>query len=338
MEGNLTSESHQLNQDSLNENGKWETKETLCLRELHGQFIKFKLFGSHKSKATIRNYTYNFELLLNYRPDLTLKDLNEETIINFFAFLDSRKRKVGREYVVRSYKKSSLVMVRCSLNCFFHWLLERNYIRVNPFENMPFTEIVYSDPVAFTRKEFEKISYAVNTKIDWCSLLIKKRNTAIIMFLLLTGVRKEELLNIRLSDADIEREVIIIRGETSKSKRTRIIPMNLKLVPYLEDYLAYRKDFTCEYLWVSCKSDRRFTEHGIKHLINLISAVTKINCHLHRFRHTFAANYYMETHDIIGLKKLMGHKNLRMTLSYLRSIPDEHIAEQIKKVSFDKFI
>ncbi|MBS1514102.1 MAG: tyrosine-type recombinase/integrase [Bacteroidetes bacterium] len=317
---------------------KATTREEQSLRSLHELFIKFKIYGSLKSNATIRNYTYNFYLLLCFKPQLTLTDLTEETIINFFAFLNNRERKVGKKLVVRTYKKSSIAIVRCSLNCFFEWLLERKYISSNPFKNIPFPSISYSDPRAFSSKEFEKICFAVNTKLEWSSLFVKKRNIAIIMFLMFTGVRKEELLNVKISDIDISRKIICINGETSKSKRTRLIPMSFKLIPYLQDYLNYRSKFACQYLWVSSTLDRPFTEYGVKYLINLLSCTTRINCHLHRFRHTFATNYYMQSHDIIGLKKLMGHKNLRMTMSYLRSIPDTHIAEQMNKLTMNEFI
>lgn len=158
------------------------------------------------------------------------------------------------------------------------------------------------------------------------------------MVLTLTGIRKEELLGLRICDVDLESKFMVIRAETSKSKRTRIIPINSELSMYLEDYLLCRKEYTESSFWVSGTLDRSFTEHGAKHLINLLTKVTKINCHLHRFRHTFATNYYKQTHDIVGLKKLMGHQSFKMTISYLRSLPDEHIAEQIKKFTVAEFI
>lgn len=59
---------------------------------------------------------------------------------------------------------------------------------------------------------------------------------------------------------------------------------------------------------------------------------------IHRFRHTFATNYYTQTHDLVGLQKLMGHRSFKMTLSYLRSMPEEHLVQQIKKFTIDEFV
>ncbi|MEO8666331.1 MAG: site-specific integrase [Ignavibacteria bacterium] len=310
----------------------------MSLVELHELFIKFKLHGARNSKATIYNYRKIFDLLLQFDHSITLKDLQEETLIKFLEYLNTRQRKVGKEQIIRTYKNSSIAMVRSRLNVFFNWLLERNCLNVNPFEKIPYPEVSYTDRRAFSAKEFEKICFVVNTKIQWSNLLVKKRNSAIIMVLTFTGLRKEELLGLQLFDIDTTGKFISVRGETSKSKRSRIIPINSALIPYLEDYLIFRKNYSAKSFWVSGVLDRDLTEHGLKHLINLLTKHSNVNCHLHRFRHTFATNYYKQTHDIVGLKKLMGHRSLKMTLSYLRSLPDEHTVEQIEKISIDEFI
>lgn len=315
-----------------------ESKQEVSLKEIHEFFIKFKLHGSRNAQATIKSHRYYFSLLLQFNSQITLEDLTEETIINFLEFLNTRERKIGKQYVVKIYKDSSIVLVRSRLNIFFNWLVERDYIKVNPFEKIPSPKVSYTDRRAYSPKEFEEICYAVNTTIQWANLLIKKRNIAIIMFLVLTGVRKEELLGIQITDIDLFRKLVSVRAETSKSKRTRIIPMNLSLVQYLEDYLNHRRHYVSLFFWVSGTLDQPFTEHGAKHLMDLLTDVTRIKCHLHRFRHTFATNYYKQTRDLVGLQKLMGHVNFSMTLKYLRSLPDEHIVEQIRKLAIDKFV
>lgn len=316
----------------------FEAKNDFPLRVLHEMFIKFKLYGARNSEATIRKHRYYFGLLIKFNNTIKLEDLTEVTIINFLEYLNTRERKIGNQYVVKVYKNSSIAIVRSILNIFFNWLLERDYIKVNPLEKIPLPKVSYTDRRAYSPKEFEAISYAINTRIRWANLLIKKRNIAIIMFLALTGVRKEELISLQLSDVDLFRRLVIIRAETSKSKRTRIIPINPSLISYLEDYLNQRNHLFTLFLWVSGLTDQPFTEHGAIHLMRLLSKATNINCHLHRFRHTFATNYYKQTHDIVGLQKVMGHTSIKMTLQYLRSLPDEHVVEQMRKITIDEFI
>ncbi len=315
-----------------------KSKEVLTLKELHALFIKTKQYAENTAPSTIRNYIQNFNLLIQFKPDISLTDLKEETILQFLEYLNCRERKVGNKYLVRTFKPSSVASVRGKLNSFFKWLMDRNYITRNPFEKIPYPNIYHTDRRAFMLSELEKISFAVNVRIKWQSILIKKRNNALLMFLLYTGVRKEELLGLKLSDINFENKLVTIRAETSKSKFQRIIPINSELIPHLEDYCKYRQSFSSPFLWVSGTNDRNFTEHGLKHLINLITETTSINCHVHRFRHTFATNYYKLTNDVFGLQKLMGHRSLRMTLIYLRSLPDEHIISQINRLSINKFL
>jgi integrase/recombinase XerD len=316
----------------------YTSKEETSLTDLHELFIKHKLYAEGHSKITIEDYKYHFRMLLQFKPDIDLNDLNEGTMVNYLAFLNTRERKVGNKHIVRPYKNSTIATVRGKLSAFFNWLVERKYLAANPFNKIRYPEVSYTDSRAFTPKEFEAICHAVNSKIRWSSLLIKKRNIAIVMFLFHTGVRKNELVNIQLKDVDLDRRVITIRGETSKSKRTRLIPLNKELIPYLQDYLIFRKNFTTPYFWVSGTSNKNFTKHGLKHFTKILTKATGINCHPHRFRHTFAIIYYQLTHDLLGLMKLMGHKSLKMTLVYLRSVPDEHIVQQIERITLNEFI
>lgn len=310
----------------------------MSLKDLHESFVKYKQHAVGCSEATIRNYKHNFKLLLQYKPNLKVHELTEKTIVNFMEFLNTRLRRVGRQNIARPYKNSSIATVRGKLSAFFDWMVERKYLEENPFHKIKYPDVSYTDARAFSPKEFETICLAIHTKIHWNNLLIRKRNIAIVMFLVLTGVRKEELLGLRLPDVDIEREFVKVRAETSKSKRSRIIPMNPELTPYLEDYMYFRRNHRTIFFWVSGHRDRGFTEHGIKHLTNLLYKTTKVNCHLHRFRHTFATNYYKQTHDLYGLQKLMGHRSFKMTLNYLRSMPDDHLVEQMKKLSISEFM
>ncbi len=314
------------------------SKEDTSLKSLHDLFIKHKFYAVGTAPATIENYKINFKLLFQFKPDITVKDLTEETMVDFLEFLNTRERKIGNKKIVRRYKNSSIATVRGKLSAFFTWLIERDYLKANPFEKIAYPDVSYTDSRAFSHKEFEKICHAVNTKIQWSSLIIKKRNIAIVMLLALTGVRKEELLGLELNSVDLDRKLITVRAETSKSKRTRIIPLNPQLTPYLEDYLNYRKDYASKHFWVSGMQDKKFTKHGAKHLVRVLIEATNINCHLHRFRHTFATNYYKQTNDLVGLQKILGHRSLKMTLSYLRSLPDEHIVEQIEKMTINEFV
>lgn len=78
--------------------------------------------------------------------------------------------------------------------------------------------------------------------ITYTNLFQKKRDITIFIVLLHCGLRKTELVNLRLIDINLEKRELFVRGETSKSKRSRLIPLNSTVALQLEDYLKIRKE------------------------------------------------------------------------------------------------
>lgn len=316
---------------------KIKTNESELIK-LHEQFIKAQAHAGGNTRVTIKNHRDNFQLLLQFKPDITLKDLTEEIIVDFLEFLDTRERIVGNKKVIRTYKASSRETVRGKLNTFFNWLVERKHLKISPFAKLPHASVDYTDRRAFTKEEFEKICLAVLVKIPWENQLLKKRNIGMIMTLALTGLRKNEFLHLKLEDLNTKNKTINVNAETSKSRRVRTIPLHPELLPYHEEYMQSRSEYKTPYLWVSSNEDRALTSYGMKHFTDRLSKITGINCHLHRFRHTFAVSFYRKTHDLVALNKLMGHKSLKMTLIYLRSLTDEDTLGQLSKMGVDELL
>jgi integrase/recombinase XerD len=309
----------------------------LELDVLFENFVKQSRSIECNSPITIKNYRENYASLKKFKPDVRLTDLTPVFMADFFDHMQTRERVANDGSVKKGLKNSSVATIRGKLSAFFSWLKENGYLKVNPFECMKYPDVSYTDKRAFTKEEFDKIFLAVSRDMSWGNQLLKKRNIAFIITLFYTGIRKGEILGLKLSDLDMKNQLLTVRAEISKSKRTRIIPVHQELMSYLEEYLALIGDYTTNALWVSNNNDRQFTDHGAKHFINHLSVVTGINCHLHRFRHTFAVNYYVQTHDILGLQRLMGHRDIKMTLSYLRSLPDDEIVRQMNGLSIAKF-
>ena len=158
------------------------------------------------------------------------------------------------------------------------------------------------------------------------------------MLLTYTGVRRNELLHIKNSDFDWEEKTIQIRVETFKSKMNRKVAIQEILIPHLQAYKFERREMKCEYFWISSNMDKRFTEHGLKHLTKKISETAKINCHVHRFRHTFAVKLYEQSKDILLVQRALGHTSIKMTLSYLRSKTDDEYIQQLLKLTAREFV
>jgi integrase/recombinase XerD len=142
------------------------------------------------------------------------------------------------------------------------------------------------------------------------------RDWVIVNFLLTTGVRLGELLNIKICDIDLQEAIVkIVKG---KSRRERHIPLSKSIVKILMEYLSIRQGLKDDYLFPNSYG-LKLGEDSLKHSIsryNKKRGVDKTSCHL--FRHTFAKNYLLNGGDVFRLQKILGHASLDVTREYLQ--------------------
>ncbi|MEI8361366.1 MAG: site-specific integrase [bacterium] len=309
------------------------------IKVLFTEFIRDCRFVTGLSHETIRGYEICFGTLIKLTPDLSIDSLHRATISLFFEQLENRERVVGKNTIKSGVKKSTLATYRSKLNTFFDWLVNNSYIKINPFHGMPYPRVYYDNIKYIKKNDIEKIFAAIWTS---SSSFIRSRNYAIFKVLLFCGLRKNELLNIRLDDIclDFGNESLIVRPETSKSKRKRTLPLTKEVFPFLKVYLSERKKrkLTTQFLFTSDNHDNKLSHGGIKHLVERLVDKSKINFHLHQFRHTFAINMLVLGCGIVKLKELLGHSDIRMTMAYLRHIPPEAMRQDMDKLNPNDFI
>lgn len=307
------------------------------LQQLFNRFIYEAEFSRKSSPATLRGYKTTFETLLNLMPNISLELLSAQTMTQFFQILQERKRIVGKGAVKSGIKKSTLATYWRKLNVFFEWLLVNEHIKTNPFQGMKCPMPEYENKQYLKKEEVEKILSAIHMHHSK-RILLFKRNLVIFYLLLFCGLRKEELLLLQIRDIDFERKMLTIRAETSKSKRDRLLPLHSTTLMHLRDYLQDRRAFTTPYLIVSSTRDGRFTENGLKHLVSNIRNLSKVPFHLHQFRHTFAVNFLQTSNNIFKLKMLLGHRDISVTMVYLRCLPVSDLREDVEALRIDTFL
>jgi integrase/recombinase XerD len=307
--------------------------------DLFYRFIREQqVFG--RAQSTIRGYEHSFHCFRKLMPDLTIEEITEERVIDFFELLKSRTRIIGKGKKVVGVKNSTLATYRNKLGSFFNWLIKKQIATSNPFKQSKAPRIIEEGRKYLTQKEIKKILWAIEFSIKWKNTVVKKRNITIILVALFCGLRKGELLGLRVEDVDLDNKIIRIRGNTSKSKRDRNISINPFLYIQLSDYLSERKrkKYNTQFLFVSDNNDSGFTEHGLKHTLIRISKCVKFSFHMHQFRHTFAANIHYSGNDIYVIQSLLGHSDIRMTCKYLRRFPSERAKETVDRLGIDNMI
>jgi site-specific recombinase XerD len=306
------------------------------LPELFDEFMYEYEFVRKVRPATITKYRQVFTVFHKLQPDCSTQMLTSSMMTQFFKVLEERKRYVGKGHIRTGIKKSTVASYWTNLNSFFEWLRIKGYIKQNPFAELRYPTPQYEDKKFLKKEEIEKILTAIITHS--ATLFIQKRNLVLFYLLLFCGLRREEMLLLQVRDIDMERKLLTVRSETSKVRRTRYIPLHSQLIMCIKDYMHERKDKTTPYLLVSANRDDRLSFDGLKHLVTVLRKWSGVRFHVHQFRHTFAVNFLKSSNNIAKLKQLLGHKDISMTVQYLRCLPPTEMRGDINGMSIDEFI
>lgn len=307
------------------------------LQHLFNRYLTDCEYTKRLRPQTIKGYREVFNNFRMMVPEITsTEDIRPHLVGEFFRRLGVKKRQVGNQIKI-GVKPSTTDTYYRKLMAFFNWLENNGYIPEKSISNKIARPPAptYDDDRALSEVEVSKIISAitlsgVNDSFQYM------RDMAIISILLYTGIRKGELLGLRIQDVNFHEQTLFINSKTSKSKRSRVLPMHGTLLTHLSTYLRARKTriSICEALIISTRRDSPFTTHGLKHWVEKYNKLSGVNFHLHRFRHTFACRLAKANADVTSIMNVLGHSSLRMTQRYLRSIKSEDARTYIDKLSF----
>lgn len=143
------------------------------------------------------------------------------------------------------------------------------------------------------------------------------------------GLRRFELLNLLVCDVDLERGMLHIRE--GKGRKDRYVPLGWVLVRGLRQYLQYEKP----YRWLfNGRGDngqlQAFSASGVQWIIREATKKAGIQKRVtsHVLRHSYATHLLEMGLDIMTLKDLLGHVDIKTTMVYL------HVAQLDKLRGF----
>ncbi|MBS1686592.1 MAG: site-specific integrase [Bacteroidetes bacterium] len=284
----------------------------------------------------MKSSTESFRHFASLMPEIiNPSDLKAQVMVVFFTRLHTRERVLLNGKRIAGVKNSTVKTYASRLKSFFKWMKSRAYIANNPLDDMKFPAPVYDDNRALKGEEIKRIMGALVQNAQ--SSLILQRDLSMVAVLTFCGVRRTELSLMEVRDLDFTSDLVTIRSETSKSKVTRRIPMHPTLKFHLQQYLKERKGHPnkTHLLFLSSRGDAGLTLAGLKHWVERLSRSSGVKFHLHRFRHTFATNLALQDVGMSKIQRLMGHKDIKMTQAYLRSIDTEKMGEDIKRLTFE---
>lgn len=270
------------------------------------------------SKLTEKRYRENISFFIRTCGVTDTSEVNQSKINSFFEF-----GKFEKNWMPATYR----IYHQC-LSSFFKWCNTREYMDINPMDNIEVPKLKKQLRERFTEKEAKRIISTVEN-YPYTSSFIATRNTAILYLFLYTGLRKKELLNLKLNDVNLNNQSLTINIAKGNSYRT--IPISLSVNKVLHRYLKERmiSKKTCPQFFCSSKKNVGYTDSGLKRLFNEIGRASGLRISSHKLRHTFATLMLEGGCDLFSLSRMMGHQDIQTTCIYL-SASKHHLHNQMK--------
>jgi len=265
------------------------------------------------SEATVRNRRVHIGFFLNWCIERGLREPVEITrpvLERYQRYLFHYRKKNGEPLSFHS-QHSRLAPVRV----WFKWLVKQNYLLANPASEIELPRLGYRLPTVLTVAEVEQVLAQPDIH-DPLGL----RDRAILETFYSTGMRRLELIHLKLFDLDLERGIVTIRQ--GKGKKDRVIPIGDRAVAWIQKYLREARptlvlepdDAT---LFLSADGVPIGRDH-LTFMARGYIAQAKIGkmgaCHL--FRHTMATLMHEGGADIRFIQQMLGHSKLSSTQIY----------------------
>jgi integrase/recombinase XerD len=268
------------------ERRKMLSAEVVVALEKFGSWLRSKRY----SENTVKVYLEALRVFLRYYRELALESITEEHVIRF-----------NNEYLLAKKLSNSYQnqMVN-GIKLFFSTVENR---RLNPeLVHRPRRE--HRLPNVLSKEEVKRILESLGN--------LKHRSMLSLIYA--CGLRRGELLNLKLKDIDAERKVLIIRQ--AKGKKDRMVPISEKILAMLrEQYKVYKPK---EWLFEGVVAGERYSERSLEKVLKLALNKTGIAkpVTLHWLRHSYATHLLETGVDIRFIQELLGHRSTRTTEIY----------------------
>lgn len=289
------------------------------------KFYDYSLYFKGYSKDTIKRYKYVIQAYCQLSGISDVEQITEDNVRRLFYY--------GR--TERNWKPNTFICYHKSLMVFFRWCMQEGYLKENIIENIECPKLEKRIPPKLTRQEATRLLEIV-FNYPYKYSYLRSRNYAIFSTFLLAGLRKKELISLKLADVDIENMTLFVRQ--GKGAKDRIIPMCYSLTDSLKKYLIDRDRLhkTAPEFFCSLNRNMGITNIGLRRMVELFREESNIKFSLHKLRHTFATLMLEGGCDIFSLSKMMGHSDIKTTTIYLAASA-EHLRKQITKHPLNNF-
>lgn len=280
-------------------------------------FFENYLVNEKKASAnTLSSYLRDVRQLGDYleiHHDTSIAEANDEQLGEYIAFL-------------KNNGKSVATVSRCiaSIKCLYAYLCLRQIIRSNPSTKLVPEKGEHKLPQILTSREVDLL-----LEQPQCTDAKGYRDKAMLELLYATGIRVTELIDLDISDVNLDAGVVRCRSRDKE----RYIPMYPKAVKALDDYITLVRPHMISLpdensLFVNV-SGERMSRQGFWKIMKHYQKKANIDKEItpHTLRHSFAAHLLENGADIHAIQEMLGHADISSTQIY-----SQLVKKQLKDV------
>ena len=255
------------------------------------------------------------------------------------------------------YSNSTISKVKRLISKAFNLAILQNLVKINPFKIDNLIIKIKSNKVNIMNIKHISIRYELSHTDD--------RYKNVFYIALYTGMRIGEILALKKEDIDLKNKIIKVRktitkdkndkailGETTKTYNSlRDVPIIKPLFPILSDLISKEDNYLFLYnnsfidqSTINTHLKKICKNANIKVIINPNKTVHKNNTikkvnlktssvHTHMLRHTFATRCIESGMNALVLSKILGHKNIEITLNVYTSVFNKFTIEEVNKIN-----
>ncbi len=274
------------------------------------QFIQYLRYEKKRSLHTITAYEAD---LIQFANTLSPNSSN------FFELENIQKIKLYdlklwiRKLHSDGLQPSSILRKIASIKNFFKYQLKIENLQINPTKKLASIKKPKRIPQFVPQRDMQNML----ENIQWKTEFEQLRNQLILEFLYSSGLRRSELLNVKISDIQIDKQLVKVLG---KGNKTRLVPFNESTKRCIQNYLAYCQKESIiikQNLLVKKDGNPMYDKLLYRIVKNALLQFTKLHKNSpHILRHTFATHLLDQGAEIDAVKEMLGHANLAATQIY----------------------
>ncbi|GDX52505.1 tyrosine recombinase XerC [Bacteroidota bacterium] len=273
-------------------------------------YLKFEKRYSNHTVVAYQNDLQQFSDYLNKIYELNLASQVRHTQIRSWL-VSLMENKIEARSINRKIS---------TLKSYFKFLMKIGSLEKDPMKKVQAPKTSKRLPVFVEEKNIQDFisSFQYNDEYDGI------RDKTILILFYSTGMRLNELVNLKISDIDFYNQSLKVLG---KGNKERLIPFGRELNELLKEYLKMRKknfNTETEMLLLTDKGENiyhRLVYRIINQQLQELTTVEKKSPHV--LRHSFATHMLNHGADINAIKEILGHANLSATQVYTHNTIDK---------------